>query len=166
MSDQAARNALADTFVVRRPLRYAHLLPLSDLDAENRCACPGRGVILTLRYDDRRGGAWTISDWGTAPAPTTINGSVTSTDTQLGPFTLFYSVPVDFAFLGTPPGNAGASRLIVGDAANGDSILTCLIEITLVHAPTAIFTLWKPILLSAERAGTLVLEAASPWTDA
>jgi hypothetical protein len=56
-----------------------------------------------------------------------VNGSVTSTDTQLGPFTLFYSVPVDFAFLGTPPGNAGASRLIVGDAANGDSILTCLI---------------------------------------
>ena len=56
-----------------------------------------------------------------------VNGSVTSTDTQLGPFTLFYTVPVDFAFLGTPPGNAGASRLIVGDAANGDSILTCLI---------------------------------------
>jgi hypothetical protein len=56
-----------------------------------------------------------------------VNGSVTSTDTQLGPFTLFYSVPVDFAFLGTPPGSAGASRLIVGDAANGDSILTCLI---------------------------------------
>src|SRR5436189_6135124 len=95
-----------------------------------------------------------------------VNGSVSSTDTRLGPFTLFYTVPVDFAFLGTPPGNAGASRLIVGDAANGDSILTCLIEITLVHAPTAIFTLWKPILLSAERAGTLVLEAASPWTDA
>ena len=45
---------------------------------------------------------------------------------QLGPFTLFYSPPVDFAFLGMPPGNAGASRLIVGDAANGDSILTCL----------------------------------------
>jgi hypothetical protein len=56
-----------------------------------------------------------------------VNGSVTSNDTQLGPFTLFYTVPVDFAFLGTPPGNAGASRLIVGDAANGDSILTCLI---------------------------------------
>jgi hypothetical protein len=56
-----------------------------------------------------------------------VNGSVTSTDTQLGPFTLLYSVPVDFAFLGTPPGNAGASRLIVGDAVNGDSILTCLI---------------------------------------
>jgi hypothetical protein len=56
-----------------------------------------------------------------------VNGSVSSTDTRLGPFTLFYSVPVDFAFLGTPPGNAGASRLIVGDAANGDSILTCLI---------------------------------------
>ena len=39
-----------------------------------------------------------------------VNGSVTSTDTQLGPFTLFYSVPVDFAFLGTPPGDpAGKS---------------------------------------------------------
>ena len=25
--------------------------------------------------------------------------------------------------MGTPPGNAGGSRLIVGDAANGDSIL-------------------------------------------
>src|SRR5512132_3836539 len=56
-----------------------------------------------------------------------VNGSVTSADTQLGPFTLFYTVPVAFAFLGTPPGDAGASRLIVGDAANGDSILTCLI---------------------------------------
>ena len=53
-----------------------------------------------------------------------INGSVTSTDTQLGPFTLFYAVPVHFAFFGTPPGNTGGTRLIVGDAANGDSILT------------------------------------------
>ena len=51
-----------------------------------------------------------------------VNGSVMSTDTALGPFTLFYSLPVDFAFANTPPGNAGASRLIVGDAANGDSI--------------------------------------------
>src|ERR1700745_4020843 len=53
-----------------------------------------------------------------------VNGSVTSTDTQLGPFTLFYSAPVDFAFLGTSPETAGATRLVVGDAANGDSILT------------------------------------------
>ena len=53
-----------------------------------------------------------------------VNGSVRSTDTALGPFTLFYSLPVDFAFADTPPGNAGGSRLIVGDAANGDSILT------------------------------------------
>ena len=56
-----------------------------------------------------------------------VNGSVMSTDTALGPFTLFYSLPVDFAFANTPPGNAGGSRLIVGDAANGDSILTCSI---------------------------------------
>jgi hypothetical protein len=54
-----------------------------------------------------------------------VNGSVTSTDTQLGPFTLFYSLVVDFAFLGTPPGAPGASQMVVGDAANGDSILTC-----------------------------------------
>jgi hypothetical protein len=53
-----------------------------------------------------------------------VNGSGTSTDTQLGPFTLSYSLIVDFAFLGTPPGAPGASRLVVGDAANGDSILT------------------------------------------
>ena len=53
-----------------------------------------------------------------------VNGSVTSTDTQLGPFTLFYTVPVAFAFLGVPPGDTGGTRLIVGDAANGDSILT------------------------------------------
>ena len=53
-----------------------------------------------------------------------VNASVTSTDTQLGPFTLFYSLLVDFAFLDTPPGAPGASRLVVGDAANGDSILT------------------------------------------
>jgi hypothetical protein len=52
-----------------------------------------------------------------------VNGSVTSTDTALGPFTLFYSLPVDFAFAFTSPGNAGGSRWIVGDAANGDSIL-------------------------------------------
>jgi hypothetical protein len=50
-----------------------------------------------------------------------------STDTALGPFTLFYSLPVDFAFADTPPGNAGGSRLIVGDAANGDSILACFL---------------------------------------
>ena len=56
-----------------------------------------------------------------------VNGSVTSTDTQLGPFTMFYSVIVDFAFNGTPPGAPGASSLVVGGAANGDSILTCLI---------------------------------------
>ncbi len=52
-----------------------------------------------------------------------VNGSVMSTDTALGSFTLFYSLPVDFAFAFTSPGNAGGSRLIVGDAANGDSIL-------------------------------------------
>ena len=51
-----------------------------------------------------------------------VNGSLTSTDTQLGPFTEFYSAPVAFAF---PEDNTGASRLVVGDAANGDSILTC-----------------------------------------
>ena len=54
-----------------------------------------------------------------------VNGSFTSTDTQLGPFTLFYTAPLAFAFLGMPPESAGAGRLIVGDAANGDSILTC-----------------------------------------
>jgi hypothetical protein len=53
-----------------------------------------------------------------------VNGSVTSTDTQLGPFTEFYTAPVAFAF---PGEDTGASRLIVGDAANGDSILACLI---------------------------------------
>ena len=50
-----------------------------------------------------------------------VNGSVTSTDTQLGPFTMFYSVPVLFAFLGMHPGDTGGSRLI---NANDDSILT------------------------------------------
>jgi hypothetical protein len=52
------------------------------------------------------------------------NGSVTSTDTELGPFTMFYSAPLAFAFLGMPPGDIAGIRLIVGDAANGDSILT------------------------------------------
>src|SRR5213592_5143260 len=47
-----------------------------------------------------------------------VNGSVTSTDTQLGPFTQFFSVIVDFALSGTPPGAPGASSLVVGDAAN------------------------------------------------
>src|SRR4029450_3778542 len=56
-----------------------------------------------------------------------VNGSVTSTDTQLGLFTLFYSLPVDFAFADTLPGNAGGSRLIVGEGANGDSILACFL---------------------------------------
>src|SRR5947208_12881206 len=58
-----------------------------------------------------------------------VNGSVTSTDTALGPFTLFYSIPVDFAFAFTPPGNPGGSRLIVGDAAKGDSILAVFLGI-------------------------------------
>ena len=48
-----------------------------------------------------------------------VNGSVTSTDTALGPFTLFFSAPVEFAFLGMP--NTGGGRYI---DANGDSILT------------------------------------------
>ena len=56
-----------------------------------------------------------------------VNGSVMSPDTALGPFTLFYSLPVAFAFANTPPGNAGGSRLVVGDAANGDSILACFL---------------------------------------
>ena len=51
-----------------------------------------------------------------------VNGSYTSTDTELGPFTTFATAPVEFAFLAMP--NTAASRLIVGDAANGDSILT------------------------------------------
>ena len=54
-----------------------------------------------------------------------VNGSVTSTDTELGPFTQFYSDPLVLAFANTPPESVGASRLIVGDAANGDSILAC-----------------------------------------
>ena len=58
-----------------------------------------------------------------------VNGSVTSTDTELGPFTQFYSSPLPFAFLGMPPEGVGASRLIVGDAANGDSILACFLGI-------------------------------------
>jgi hypothetical protein len=48
-----------------------------------------------------------------------VNGSYTSTDTELGPFTTFASAPVEFAFLGMP--NTAAARLI---DANGDSILT------------------------------------------
>lgn len=56
-----------------------------------------------------------------------VNGNAMSTDTALGPFTVFYSLPVDFAFANMPPGNAGGSRLIVGDAANGDSILACFL---------------------------------------
>ena len=58
-----------------------------------------------------------------------VNGSVTSTDTELGPFTQFYSSPLVFAFLGMPPEGNGASRLVVGDAANGDSILACFLGI-------------------------------------
>ena len=58
-----------------------------------------------------------------------INGSVMSTDTALGAFALFYALPVDFAFANTPPGNPGGSRLIVGEAANGDSILACFLGI-------------------------------------
>ena len=96
-----------------------------------------------------------------------VNGSVMSTDTALGPFTLFYSLPVDFAFAGTPPGNPGGSRLIVGDAANGDSILACFLGInSWFMRQRRSSPLWIPGPLSAERAGTLALEAASPRTDA
>ena len=56
-----------------------------------------------------------------------VNGSVTSTDTQLGPFTLFASGTVAFAFLGMPPGDIAGSRLI---DANGDSILTWFLSNT------------------------------------
>ena len=52
-----------------------------------------------------------------------------STDTALGPFTLVYSIPVEFAFANTPPGNPGGSRLIVGDPANGDSVLAWFLGI-------------------------------------
>ena len=55
-----------------------------------------------------------------------VNGSVTSTDTQLGQFTLFASGTVAFAFLGMPPGDIAGSRLI---DANGDSILACFLAI-------------------------------------
>ena len=58
-----------------------------------------------------------------------VNGSFTSTDTQVGPFTQFWTVPVIFAFFSTPLGNTGGSRLIVGDAANGDSILAWFLGI-------------------------------------
>ena len=95
-----------------------------------------------------------------------FNGSVMSTDTALGPFTVFYSLPVDFAFANTPPGNPGGSRLIVGDAANGDSILACFLGINSGLWTTAIIAIWIPGPLSAERAGTLALEAASPRTNA
>src|SRR5947209_18771690 len=40
-----------------------------------------------------------------------VNGSVTSTDTQLGPFTQYYSAQLDFAFLGTPPMDISRIRL-------------------------------------------------------
>jgi len=49
-----------------------------------------------------------------------VNGSVTSTDTQLGPFTMYYSATVNFAVLVTPPGDPGVFELI---DANNDAIL-------------------------------------------
>ena len=95
-----------------------------------------------------------------------VNGSVMSTDTALGPFTLFYSLPVDFAFADAPLGNAGGSRLIVGDPANGDSIVACFLEETVVYATTAVFVMWILGPLSVERAGSMVLKATSPRTNA
>src|SRR5215471_365165 len=83
-----------------------------------------------------------------------VNGSVMSTDTALGPFTLFYSLPVDFAFANTPPGNAGGSRLIVGDAANGDSILVWFLGENSGLCANGDLRHVDPGLLSAERAGT------------
>jgi len=99
------------------------------------------GIFLTVALASSAVGAGVIRINGTiagsesgAPFPNPaegiyVNGSVMSTDTALGPFTLFYSLPADFAFAFTPPGNAGGSRLIVGDAANGDSILACFLGI-------------------------------------
>ena len=95
-----------------------------------------------------------------------VNASVMSTDTALGPFTLFYSLVVDFAFRGTQDSAPGASRLVVGDPTNGDSILVSFRDLTVAHAPTAVFAMWIPGPLSAERAGTLVLKGASPRTNA
>ena len=97
-----------------------------------------------------------------------VNGSVTSTDTRLVHSHCFIRSQCTLLSSGTPPGNTGATRLIVGDAANGDSILTWELGILviLIPAPTAIFTLCQGGPLLAERAGTLALEAASPPTDA
>src|SRR5437764_13770681 len=50
-----------------------------------------------------------------------VNGRVMSTDTALGPFTMFYSLPAAFAFALTPPGTPRPRRLLVRHAANGDS---------------------------------------------
>jgi hypothetical protein len=54
---------------------------------------------------------------------------ISASGRDLCPFTLFYSLPADFAFAFTPPGNPGGSRLIVGDPANGDSILAFFLGI-------------------------------------
>ena len=47
-SKPGRENALADMFVVRRPLRYAHLLPLSDLDGEKSSSQGSESLIRCL----------------------------------------------------------------------------------------------------------------------
>jgi hypothetical protein len=86
----------------------------------------GAGVIL---INGTIAGSESVAPFPDPAEGIYVNGSMMSPDTALGPFTLFYSLPVEFAFADTPPGNAGGSRLIVGDAANGDSILACFLGI-------------------------------------
>ena len=82
-----------------------------------------------IRIDGTIAGSESLAPFPNPAEGLYVNASVMSTDTALGPFTLVYSIPADFAFVFTPPGNPGASRLIVGDAANGDSILACCLGI-------------------------------------
>ena len=76
-----------------------------------------------IRINGTFGGSESITPFADPAEGIFVNGSVTSTDTALGPFKLSYSIPVVFAFADTAPGNAGGSRLVVGDPANGDSIV-------------------------------------------
>jgi len=84
------------------------------------------------------------------------------TDTQLGHHTVFFRPHWPSLSWYATRGHRG-SRLIVGDAANGDSILTGFFECSWFMR-NAIFTFVKGPLLA--NGGTLVLEAASRGPDA
>ena len=105
---------------MKKELKRISLMTATFLTVALVSSAVEAGVI---RIDGTIAGSESLAPFPNPAEGLYVNASVMSTDTALGPFTLFYSLVVDFAFRGTQDSAPGASRLVVGDPANGDSIL-------------------------------------------